>query len=150
MTDSLLMGVAELLVWLESHALVAGGLALALTVPGLVCCWAARRGALVSRQALSRIDERLTHLCSAVELLTDTTESALRTAFTEIERLSQEGGADRGQRAALPQRLKKAARNGRSAREIAQSEGLSEGEVRLQLRLGEDEAGAAGELPALQ
>jgi hypothetical protein len=150
MTDLLLLSVAELLVWLESHAAIAAGVVAALLVPGLICCWAARRGAVVSRQALTRIDQRLTQICSAVELLTDTTESALRTAFGEIERLSQENATAAAHRAGLPIRVKKAARNGRTAREIAQAEGVSEGEVRLRLRLQGDESEDASELPVLQ
>ena len=132
---------AELLVWIESHGIVSAVIATVLTVPGLMCCLAARRAAVVSRQTLGRIDQRLTQVCSAVELLTDTTESALHAAFGEIERLSAEQQAP-GERESLHTRLKKAARNGRTAREIAQSEGVSEGEVRLRLRLNGDEASA--------
>ena len=135
MIDGVVLRGAELLVWMQGHAIATAVVSAALLVPGLVCCWAAQRGAVVSRQALKQIDQRLTHICSAVAILTDTTESALQTAFTEIERLS-DGGNDRiAHRADLPARVQFAARNGRSAREIAQAEGVSEGEVRLRLRL---------------
>ena len=147
--DLLLLRGAELLVWMESHLLITAGVALALLAPGAICIWAARRGAAVSRQSLARIEQRLTQICSAVELLTDTTESALQTAFAEIERLSETSGARAAHRAGLPTRVKKAARNGRSAREIAQTEGVSEGEVRLRLRLNGDQTESA-ELQVLQ
>jgi hypothetical protein len=132
---------AELLVWIKSHGLVASAVGAALLLPGLACCWAARRGAVVSRQALTRIDQRLAHICSAVELLTDTTEASLKAAFAEIERLS---AAQREADAleSLHQRVRAAARHGRTAREIAQAEGVSEGEVRLRLRLYGDERAA--------
>ena len=150
MLDLLLYRGAELLVWMESHAAMTAAVAAALLVPGAICCWAARRSAAVSRQALTRIEDRLAHICSAVELLTDTTEAGLQTAFGEIERLSAESGARAARRAGLPTRLKQAARDGRTAREIAQSEGVSEGEVRLRLRLKGDAAADMGELPVLQ
>jgi len=139
MTELLALRGAELLVWFDAHAIVAIAVAAALLVPGALCCWAARRSAVVSRQTLARIDERLTQVCSAVELLTDTTESSLRSAFTEIERLSLEARSH-AERESLHHRVKKAARNGRTAREIAQSEGVSEGEVRLRLRLTPEDA----------
>ena len=81
MIDVVVLRGAELLVWMQDHAIATAVVAGALLVPGLVCIWAARRGAVVSRQALTQIDQRLTHIRSAMELLTDTTESALQTAF---------------------------------------------------------------------
>lgn len=138
MIDSLILQGAELLVWMEGNVAVSLAIAAALLIPGLVCCWAARRGSVVSKKDLADIDRRLTQIYAAVELLTDTTESSLRVAFAEISRLSHE------QRRAtadddLHSRMKTAARNGRTAREIAQSEGVSEGEVRLRLRLNGDD-----------
>ena len=141
MTDVLALRGAELLVWFNTHALIAIAVGGALMIPGALCCWAARRGAVVSRQTLARIDQRLTQVCAAVELLTDTTESALQSAFAEIERLSHDAGTH-AERESLHHRVKKAARNGRTAREIAQTEGVSEGEVRLRLKLNGEEASA--------
>jgi len=143
MIDLVVLRGAELLVWMQAHAIATAVVVAALLVPGLVCIWAARRGAVVSRQALTQIEQRLTHIRSAVELLTDTTESALQTAFAEIERISDGGHGGLAVRAELPARVQSAARNGRSAREIAQAEGLSEGEVRLRLRLTAPDAHAA-------
>ena len=142
MIDVVVLRGAELLLWMQAHAIATAVVIAALLVPGLVCIWAARRGAVVSREALTQIDQRLTHIRSAVELLTDTTESALQTAFAEIERMS-DGGHGLTQRAELPARVQSAARNGRTAREIAQAEGLSEGEVRLRLRLTAPDTHAA-------
>ena len=136
MPDVVVLG-AELLGWMESHTLMAIGIVAALIMAAAICCWAARRGAASSRDELARVEQRLTQICSAVELLTDTTESALRTAFFEIERLSATTGTGAEHRAGLPTRVKTAARSGRTAREIALSEGVSEGEVRLRLRLGQ-------------
>ena len=139
MTELVSSRGAELLVWAQAHVGISIAIGMMLLVPGAICCVAARRGAVVSRQSFARIDQRLTQVCSALELLTDTTESAMRSAFAEIERLSAENTA-RGEREALHTRVKTAARHGRTAREIAQAEGVSEGEVRLRLRLNGDEA----------
>lgn len=133
MEDLTLMG-AELLVWMESNLMIAAAVAICLLVPGLLCCLAARHGVSTSRGGMQRIEQRLTQISSAVELLTDTTESAMQTTFTAIERLSAENSAI-AHRAGLPERLTRAARDGQTAREIAQSEGVSEGEVRLRLKL---------------
>ena len=139
MTEFLLLRGAELMVWLETHGAITAAIGAVLLAPGVMCCIAARRGAVVSRQSVARIEQRLTQMSSALELLTDTTESALRSAFAEIERLSAETPVA-AEREALHTRVKTAARNGRTAREIAQSEGVSEGEVRLRLRLRGEEA----------
>lgn len=141
MIETLLLSGAELLAWMQGHGIATAIVFVALLVPGLLCCWAARRGAAVSRGTLKQIDQRLTHICSAVELLTDTTESALQTAFAEIERLSGNDNGETARRAELPARVQSAARNGRTAREIAQAEGVSESEVRLRLRLYGDAPG---------
>lgn len=144
---------AELLIWLEANPWIGAGLVALMLLAGITVALVARRSVTAMRprheRELERIDERLTHICSAVELLTDTTESALRTAFAEIERLSAEQGR-RSQRAQLQRRLRVAARSGQSMREIAQREGLSEGEVRLRLRLQRDLAGTVAEPATIQ
>jgi hypothetical protein len=123
------------------YALWAAGVMVLL--PGMSMIWIARRlsgfrlvpvSASGHRPNLERIDERLNHLCSAMSLLTDSTESGLRDALSEIERLSRTATAPPArQRAAVQRRVKGAARRGRTAREIAVAEGVSEGEVRLRL-----------------
>jgi len=117
------------------------GLALLLVVPGAICVWIARR--LGARSHLARIEEletRLANLSSAVSLLTDTTESAFRDVMSEIERLSRTPAASPfDKHASVQRRMSVAARNGRSVRDIAVSEGVSEGEARLRLRLVQDQ-----------
>ncbi len=146
-TDLALAG-AELLVWLESHPLLVFVIGVALLAPGLICCLAARRGEAAARQGLNRIDDRLSQIYRAVELLTDTTESAFGITFAEIERISEETGARVARRAAMPGRVATAALEGMSPRDIALNEGVSEGEIRLRLRLkdiGATEATKASE-----
>lgn len=141
---------ANVFVWLESHALIAGAAAAVLLAPGAVCCWAAYRMACAARQDMLRIDQRLTKICQAVELLTDTTESAMQSALSEVERFSVLRGLEARRRAGVTQRVKRAAKRGQSSREIAQREGLSEGEVRLRLRLNGVNPAPVQETPAMQ
>jgi hypothetical protein len=142
-SDVALFG-AELWVWMEAHPLMVLVISLALSAPGVICILAARRGAAAARAGLNRIDERLSQIYRAVELLTDTTESAFGTTFAEIERISEETGTRAARRAAMPNRVAAAASEGLSPREIALREGVSEGEIRLRLQLIEA-TGAAGE-----
>jgi len=134
MADLALLGAA-LLIWIEAHPVLSALVFVALLVPGSVSCYAARCGVIASRASMQRIEGRLTHICSAVELLTDTTEGAFRSTFTEIERLTNENLARADHRLSLQQRVNKAATYGRTPWEIAQLEGVSEGEVRLRMRL---------------
>ena len=90
-----------------------------------------------------QLEQRVTRLQEGLNLLTDTTEVGLRQVAAEIERLSSAAGT-----AAAPPtrptavRLRTATRRGRSVKEIAAAEQVSEGEVRLRLSLAD--AGAAG------
>lgn len=123
-------GIPEWAIWTA--------VAVLLTLPGAACCWLAQRlnGVRVAIGSLDRVEERMTKLCSAVELLTDTTESSLRDAFAEIERLSTAGVAAPAQRrAAVRRRVKKAVEGGESARDVAVEEGVAEGEAHLRMRL---------------
>jgi hypothetical protein len=95
-----------------------------------------RRMLAASRTDVQDVQRRLTQLSSAVELLTDTTESGLQAAFAEIQHLTNASAPKTTQRG-LQTRVRKAARRGRSAREIAVREGVSEGEVRLRLTLAD-------------
>jgi hypothetical protein len=133
----------------ETQSALWAGAAVMIVLPGLALVWVARRlrgvriaaagagTALGQRMhSIERIDERLNSLCTAMSLLTDSTESGLRDAIAEIERLSRsQHMAPARQRAAVQRRVKGAARRGRSARDIAVAEGVSEGEVRLRLGL---------------
>jgi hypothetical protein len=148
MPDLLQFG-ADLILWGQSHFGLGVAVLAVLMVPGAVCCWAATRGVVISREAFQQMDKRLTHLSTAVDLLTDAAEDGLRSAFSEIEQIAWTREAETAEGATLQARVGRAARRGRHPREIAQAEGLSESEVRLRLKL--HAAPPAGEaVPALQ
>jgi hypothetical protein len=117
------------------------GVTVMLLIPGATCLWMARRlGRIryVSADRLEDAEARIANLSAALSLLTDTTEAAFRDVMEEIERQTRarnESPFDR--RVSTTRRIGLAASNGRSAREIAVSEGVSEGEVRLRLRLAQ-------------
>ena len=142
--------VSLMFAWLRGELLVAAALTMLLVGPGAACCWfgyhvsAVRVAAAVTRptkfrarrQRIDRIDQRLASLCTAMTILTDSTESGLRQAISVLERLSgvapvaPEPGV-----AATPSRPSAADNQGLSARDIAIAEGVSEAEVRLRMRL---------------
>jgi hypothetical protein len=78
----------------------------------------------------------MTHLVAALSLLTDTTETALRDVVTEMERAAAAADARPRSTATATRRMTSAARRGRSVQEIASTEQVSEGEVKLRLHLG--------------
>jgi hypothetical protein len=96
-------------------------------------------------RAVARFGERIAHLTSALELLTDTTESGLANVATELERSATPRVA-RASRGATARRITGAARRGRSIEEIASTEGLSESEVRLHMQLTRPEGASHGAL----
>jgi hypothetical protein len=87
------------------------------------------------------LEQRIARLQEGVNLLTDTAETGFRQVAVEIERLARPAGP-----LATPvprptaARLRAAARRGRSVKEIAAAEHVSEGEVRLRLSLAEASA----------
>ena len=91
------------------------------------------------------LEQRIARLQEGLHLLTDTTETGFRQVAAEIERLA---GSATGAAAPAPisrltaGRLRAATRRGRSVKEIAAAEHISEGEVRLRLSLAD--ASAAG------
>jgi hypothetical protein len=88
------------------------------------------------QSAIERLDDRIAHLLAGVSLLTDTTEGALRDVATEIHRLAAAPEASRPRpRAATQRRIAGAARRGTAVQDIAATEEMSEGEVRLRLQL---------------
>jgi hypothetical protein len=139
--------VSQLLAWLRHEPVVSAALTMLLLGPGAVCCWLAHHVAGVRvvqagphpfgarRRHTDRLEARVASLVTALTLLTDSTESALKEAFTGLERLSGAMALAPETRVAAPQRLKAAAAQGRTPRDIAIAEGLSEAEVRLRLRL---------------
>ena len=86
--------------------------------------------------AIERLDDRIAHLLAGVSLLTDTTEGALRDVAAEINRLAVTSDLPRARpRAATQRRIAGEARRGRTVQDIAATEQISEGEVRLRLQL---------------
>jgi hypothetical protein len=95
------------------------------------------------------LESRIARLQEGVNLLTDTAETGFRQVATEIERLSVRGGQPGPVTPSLPAvarptaaRLRAATRRGKTVKEIAATEQVSEGEVRLRLSLAA--AGASG------
>jgi hypothetical protein len=81
------------------------------------------------------VSERLTHFADALGLLTETTEAGFRAVVLELGRVSETGvGAPMRPTTGRVARL---ARRGRSVQQIASDEQVSEGEVRLRLRLAD-------------
>jgi hypothetical protein len=90
------------------------------------------------------LEQRVVRLQEGINLLTDTTETGFRQVASEIGRLS---AASASVAAATPvpsrptaARLRAATRRGRSVKEIAAAEQVSEGEVRLRLSLADASA----------
>lgn len=109
--------------------MVAGG-GTFLTLGGLV--WMHRQ----QQAAIERLDDRMAHLLAGISLLTDTTESALRDVATEVTRLAANAEAVKQRpRAVTQRRIAASVRRGRTVQDIAATEQISEGEVRLRLQL---------------
>jgi hypothetical protein len=99
---------------------------------------------------VQRLDEKLSHFGDALTLLTETTEGGFRAVASEIDRTSQASGVSAShmgaKKAIAPRptsaRISAAAKRGRSVEEIAATEEVSEGEVRLRLHLAKQAAQA--------
>jgi hypothetical protein len=104
-------------------------------VPAVMVLGAVLWSRVRQQAGIDRLDDRVAHLVAGTSLLTDTTEGALRDIAHEIGRLAAgaEGLARTG--AAGQRRIATAARRGRTVRDIAATEELSEGEVMLHLQL---------------
>jgi hypothetical protein len=114
----------------------ATGAAWMLAAGGLVATMATVVGLIRQRTALVRLDERMTQLTAAVSLLTSTTEEGWHMVSAELAR----GGAAAQatpppEPVTLRDRVETAAGHGRTVKDIATSEGISEGEVLLHLLL---------------
>lgn len=144
----------ELVVWLRADLVTSAALLLLLTGPGVMCCWLAyhvtgiRLAPDVKRPAMfrsrarreDRVEERLTSICTALSLLTDSTEAGLKATISGLERLSglapaapEEPRVPQVHVPALPAK-------GQTPRDLAIAQGVSEGEIRLRMRL---QAGSA-------
>jgi len=88
------------------------------------------------RAVIERLEDRLAHLNAGVSLLTDTTETGLRDVAVEIGRLSEASKAPAPKsRPTTQRRVARAVKQGRSVREVAAAEQMSEGEIRLHLQM---------------
>jgi hypothetical protein len=92
--------------------------------------------ALRQQKAIERLEERLGHLLAGISILTDTTEGGLRDDALELGRLGATAPKPKA-RAATARRITGAVKRGRTVRDIAAAEKLSEGEVRLRLSLND-------------
>lgn len=101
---------------------------------------------------LTTMRERTSRLFDSLALLTDTTEVGLANVIQEVARINQRPAKARSGRSTVASRVAEAARGGANVEEIAQREGISEGEVYLHLKLGQTARGGrrsrSGELLA--
>jgi hypothetical protein len=114
----------------EIYWLAGGGVLLAALL-------ASFRVQVLQHRRLVRLDERLAHLTAGISLLTDTAEGGLRDVALEIERLASIGmkSTRPKTRAATQRRVSTAAKRGKSVQDIAATEKMAEGEVRLRLQM---------------
>jgi hypothetical protein len=124
-------------------------LGIAVTTAFLVQGWILWR-LLGAVGVVQRLDDKLSHFGDALTLLTETTEGGFRAVASELDRTAQTSGTSAGHMGAkkvvAPRptnaRMTAAAKRGRSVEEIAATEQVSEGEVRLRLHLAKQAAQA--------
>ena len=114
----------------SAGALVGGAAALSLLASTIVLAVNRRQ-----RAAITRLEDRVTHLTAGVSLLTNTTEDGLRGVALEIARLANVADARPKAVTHTRERIATAAVSGKSVQDIASAEQVSEGEVRLHLLL---------------
>ncbi len=112
------------------------GLVLAVLLVQAVLAWRL----FVAHRAAERLETRLASHGQALSLLTDTSENGFGAIARELERLA--AASAKPARRPTTRRVAAAARNGRSVRDIAAAERVSEGEVRLRLHLAGHESAA--------
>jgi len=109
---------------------IGGASMIALQLAAVVGLW-------LQRRKVRNLDGRVAHLSAAMALLTDTLEGGLHDVAREVSRLGTQPSAAPvvpRNRTAAQRRVRGAAKRGRSVREIAAAEQMSEGEVRLMLQ----------------
>jgi hypothetical protein len=122
---------------------VGAALALAMIVQGWIL-WRL----LGAVGVVQKLDEKLAHFGDALTLLTETAEGGFRAVAAELDRSALQAGqgATAAKKPVLPRptsaRMTAAAKRGRSMEEIAATEQVSEGEVRLRLHLAKQAAQA--------
>lgn len=88
------------------------------------------------RAVLDRLEQRVAQLTGVVTLLTDTAETGLREVAAELGRFTlRTQAAEALTREEIDDRVVAASERGRSVRDIAAAEQMSEGEVRLRLAM---------------
>ena len=109
---------------------IGGAVILALQLTAVVGLW-------LQRRKVRNLDGRVAHLAAAMALLTDTLEGGLHDVARAVSRLGTQPSAAPvvpRNRTAAQRRVRGAAKRGRSVRDIAAAEQMSEGEVRLMLQ----------------
>jgi hypothetical protein len=99
---------------------------------------------------VQRMEDKLAHFGDALTLLTETTEGGFRAVAMELDRASHTTGTGTAKKPAprpTSARISAAAKRGRSIEEIAATEQVSEGEVRLRLHLAKQAAQAKASRP---
>jgi hypothetical protein len=100
-----------------------------------VLLWRATR----ALATLHHIEARVERFGGALTLLTDTTESAFRAVASEIARTPARPVGPRATSTRRTARVARAAARGQSIPQIAASEEMAEGEVRLRLQMVKEE-----------
>jgi hypothetical protein len=99
---------------------------------------------IATQRALERVQTRLANQGEALSLLTDTSENGFGAIARELDRLATP--ELKSARRPSTRRVATAARKGRSVTDIAASERVSEGEVRLRLSMaGQRQPGMAAD-----
>jgi len=98
------------------------------------------RGLIYQQQSMARLTERVEQLRAGMALLTDTAETGFRDIALEVGRGAAAPPAPVA-RAQAARRITTATRRGRSVRDIAAAEKMSEGEVRLRMTLADAPTG---------
>jgi hypothetical protein len=112
----------------EGHWAVAGLVAAALLLQaGCVLWWQARR--------VRRLDARVAQLTAALALLTDTVEAGFQDVMRQTAPAADKRAPAAPRASSTRRRIRSAAKRGRPVEQIAATEQLSEGEVRLMLQM---------------
>ena len=124
--------IAKDFYWQHREVMRAAGAILAIAIVNFtLLLWMSRRMA-----EIAHMRERLSRLADGLALLTDTTEAGLTTLIREVEQLGRRKTTTRAaSRSSVSKRVAAAAKTGEPVARIAETESLSESEVRLHLSL---------------
>jgi hypothetical protein len=116
------------------------GLAAASLIPLGVVVWQTR----VMRQTIVALEGKLARQADALALLTETSESGFSAIAQELARREVVPATPTPPREPSTRRMTSAARRGKSVKEIAAAEQVSQGEVHLRLALAKHAAADRG------